>query len=235
VDGCCDGIGCPPEAHARHHRFTRRLQAGMRYALGDLWGEMAGWFAAGLLLAGVITVLIPDDVFTRQMASGLPAMLLMLVVGIPLYICASGSTPIAAALILKGVSPGAALVFLLAGPATNVTTLTVLSGVLGRRATAVYLAAIAVCALVCGVAVDQVYAALGLSARAMVGQAGEIMPVWLRWAGALCLIALSIPPVLRRIRPRPQPAADPTGAAAADSDPTTAAFPAARPDACGAT
>ena len=123
VDGCCDGVNCDPSVHRRHHGFGEKLRAGIRFAVIDLWGDIAGWFLAGVLLAGLITVLIPDDLFGRYLGSGLPAMLLMLAVGVPLYICASASTPIAAALILKGVSPGAALVFLLAGPATNMAAL----------------------------------------------------------------------------------------------------------------
>jgi hypothetical protein len=184
VDGCCDGVNCDPEVHRNHHRLHEKLRAGLRFAVTDLWGDIAPWFFFGLLLAGAITVLIPDDFFSRHLGSGLPAMLLMLAVGIPLYICATASTPIAAALILKGVSPGVALVFLLAGPATNAASITVLAATLGKRATAVYLAAIAVCSVLMGWALDQAYAALGLSAKAAAGQAAEIVPVWLEWAAA---------------------------------------------------
>jgi hypothetical protein len=126
----------------------------------------------------------------------------MLAVGIPLYICATASTPIAAALILKGVSPGAALVFLLAGPATNITSLTVLIGVLGKRATAIYLASIAAVAVAAGLAVDQVYAVLGLVPAAIVGEAAEIVPRWAQIAGAAVLIAISIRPVWRSLEGR---------------------------------
>ena len=84
-------------------------------------------------------------------------MLLMLAFSIPLYVCATASTPIAAALILKGISPGAALVFLLAGPATNVASLTVLTGLLGKRATFLYLGSIAVFSLLFGLLVDSLY------------------------------------------------------------------------------
>jgi hypothetical protein len=124
----------------------------------------------------------------------------MLAVGIPLYICATASTPIAAALILKGVSPGAALVFLLAGPATNVTSLTVLLRVLGKRATAIYLTMIALFSVLFGLAVDQVYTLLGIEARAMVGQAAEWVPPWAQLLGALTLLALSVRPVSRTLR-----------------------------------
>ena len=199
VDGCCDGVSCDPSVHRRHHRFGEKLRAGIRFALIDLWGDIAGWFLAGVLLAGLITVLIPDDLLGRYLGAGLPAMLLMLAVGVPLYICASASTPIAAALILKGVSPGAALVFLLAGPATNMAALTVLLGVMGRRATAVYLGSIAVCAVLMGLAVDEVYAVLGISAQASAGQAGEVFPAAVQWIAALVVVAISIKPVARSL------------------------------------
>ena len=195
VDNCCDGQNCDPETHRRHHTFWEKMKAGIGYAFVDLWEDIARWFLFGILLAGFITVLIPDDVFSRYLGSGLSAMLLMLAVGIPLYICATASTPIAAALILKGVSPGAALVFLLVGPATNVASLTVVTGVLGKRATAIYLGTIAVSAVVFGLLIDQVYAGLGISAQAVVGQASEVVPIWGQWAGALLVLALSIKPL----------------------------------------
>ena len=156
-------------------------------------------------MAGLITVLIPPDIFGKYLGSGLPAMLLMLAIGIPLYICATASTPIAAALILKGVSPGAALVFLLAGPATNMASLTVLTGVLGKRATAIYLASIAICAVVFGLIVDQVYVSLGISAQAMVGQASEIVPEWAGLMGAILILGMSLKPIWSTIKARFKP------------------------------
>jgi len=202
VDGCCDGVNCDPREHSRHHTFFEKLRSGFGYAFKDLWNDIAAWFLFGLLLAGIITVLIPDDVFSRYLGSGLPAMLLMLAVGIPLYICATASTPIAAALILKGVSPGAALVFLLAGPATNLASLTVLVGTLGKRATIIYLSSIAVCSVIFGLVVDQIYGSWGFSAQAIVGQASEVVPPWLQWAGALVVVLLSIKPLYNLIASR---------------------------------
>ncbi len=192
VDNCCDGVACDPAVHRKHHTFFEKISAGLRYAFCDLWEDIAKWFLFGLLLAGFITVLIPDDIFSKYLGSGLPAMLLMLAFGIPLYICATASTPIAAALILKGVSPGAALVFLLAGPATNVASLTVITGVLGKRATAIYLGTIAISCVVFGLLVDQVYAFLGLKAQAIVGQASEMIPIWAQWTAAFLVLLLSI-------------------------------------------
>lgn len=211
VDNCCDGVDCLPEVHKAHHTFFEKLKAGLGYALFELWEDIAPWFLLGLLLAGVITTLIPSELMTQYLGGGLPAMLIMLAVGIPLYICATASTPIAAALILKGVSPGAALVFLLAGPATNVTSLTVLFGLLGKRATAIYLVSIAVVSVACGLALDQVYAFFGISAQAVAGQAAEIIPLWIQVAGALVLLVMSARPLHRvllswvgRLRGQPQ-------------------------------
>jgi hypothetical protein len=200
VDGCCEGLDCPPEEHVRHHTFSEKIRAGFKFSMTDVWGDIASWFFVGLLLAGVIVALVPEDMMGRFLGGGLPSMLLMLAIGIPLYICATASTPIAAALILKGVSPGAALVFLLAGPATNVTSLTVLLRILGKRATVIYLFMIALCTVLFGLAVDQVYGILDIPARAMVGQAAELVPTWAQLAGAAFLLVLSVKPVYRSLR-----------------------------------
>jgi uncharacterized membrane protein YraQ (UPF0718 family) len=202
LDSCCRGNYHHSKECHKPPSFMKKLYLGFRYALVEFWGDLAGWFLVGILIAGVITSLIPDDIFTRYFGSGLAAMLFMLVIGIPLFICATASTPIAAALILKGVSPGAALVFLLAGPATNAASLTVLMGILGKRATVIYLTTIALAAVICGLAVEQVYGTLGLSAQAMIGQASEIIPGWAGLAGAAVLLLFSIKPVTRSIMKR---------------------------------
>jgi uncharacterized membrane protein YraQ (UPF0718 family) len=200
VDNCCDGIDCAADTHQRHHSFFEKLFAGMKFAAKDLWGDMAGWFFLGLILAGLITSLIPDEFFMHHLGGGLSAMLLMLAAGIPLYICATASTPIAAAMLLKGVSPGAALVFLLAGPATNVTSLTVLLGILGKRATVIYLLAIGIFSVAFGLILDQIYLYFDLSARAMVGKATEVFPASIQLIGAFLLLGLSIKPLYQSLR-----------------------------------
>ncbi|OEU62048.1 MAG: permease [Desulfobacterales bacterium PC51MH44] len=199
VDGCCDGIDCPPQEHSQHHTFASKFRAGLNFAMSELWGDLAGWFLLGLILAGLITAVIPEDMLGRNLGGGIQSMLIMLAFGIPLYICATASTPIAAALILKGVSPGAALVFLLAGPATNLTSLTVLLGIIGKRATTIYLVSIAFMTVIFGLALDRIYAYFGISAQAVVGRAVEIMPVWAEWAGAIFLVFLSVKPISRSV------------------------------------
>ncbi len=200
LDNCCDGLDCPPEEHGSHHSFSEKMSKGLHYAATDIWGDLVGWFFIGILLAGLITVLVPDELFVSYLGGGLSSMLLMLAFGIPLYICATASTPIAAAFILKGVSPGAALVFLLVGPATNITSLSVLVGILGKRATALYLLSIAVVSVACGLLLDGIYGMLGISASAVVGQAGEILPGWLELGGALVLLGLSAQPLGKIIK-----------------------------------
>jgi hypothetical protein len=197
VDNCCDGVDCRPADHKRHHSWGVKIWAGWQYAFIELWGDIAVWFLGGVLLAGLIGALVPPDMLTRYLGGGLGSMLIMLAVGIPLYICATASTPIAAALILKGVSPGAALVFLLAGPATNITSLTVLFKVLGKRAAFIYLGSIAVCSLISGLALDRVYILTGISIQVTAGKAAEWLPSWLQTVGALLLLAFSAQPVYR--------------------------------------
>lgn len=206
VDDCCDGINCPPEIHAKHHGPFRKLTAGLNFAFTDIWGDIAGWFFIGLLLAGVITALIPDDLLMTYLGGGITSMLLMLLLGIPLYICATASTPVAAALIMKGVSPGAALVFLLAGPATNITSLTVLTGILGRRTTVIYLGSIAFFTVLFGLVVDKIYYILGISPTAVIGEASEMIPPWMQFAGVVFILVISIRPlfrIIKRIMPMP--------------------------------
>ena len=194
IDNCCDGIDCPPDIHKNHHTLFEKVRAGMRFAVVDIWGDIVIWFFVGLLLAGVITVIIPDEFMSGVLGGGFVSMLVMLVFGIPLYICATASTPIAAALILKGVSPGAALVFLLVGPATNVTSLSVLYGILGRNSVIRYLVVLSVMAVLFGLGVDVVYKLLAISPIAIIGEAAELVPYSAKLAATFLLIMLSIKP-----------------------------------------
>ena len=105
--------------------LTERFVHGLRYGFKEIWADIALWFFVGLFLAGIITVYMPESLSQMILGGGILAMLAMLLMGMPIYICATASTPIAAAFLLKGASPGAVLVFLLVGPATNMTSLSV--------------------------------------------------------------------------------------------------------------
>ncbi len=193
VDACCDGIDCDPKDHAGHHSFTEKFLAGMSYAFDDLMKDLAKWFMLGILLAGIIAVCVPDSLVSTAFGAGILGYLAVLAVSLPMYVCASMSTPIAAVLILKGMSPGAALVLLMAGPATNMATITMVGGMLGRRTLAIYLFSIVFCTLGLAFATDLLYSWLGISAAAVVGTAGgELIPNWLEIVAALILAALII-------------------------------------------
>ncbi len=194
ADTCCDST-----------EEKVSLLEGQRYAFTTVWADLAGWFFLGLLLAGVLVAVIPDELVSAWLGGGLGSMLIALVAGIPIYICATSSTPVAAALIAQGASPGAALVFLMAGPATNAATLTMLLGTLGRRATAIYLGAIASCSMGFGLLLDTIYGLLGISATATVGHAAHLTPEWLEWAATVGLVALSLPLAWRWAREKLEP------------------------------
>ena len=141
----------------------KRALAGLKYAFTDLLRSIGLWFLLGIRIAGLISALIPPGFLESNVGDGLFSMLLMLVVGLPLYVCATASTPVAAALALKGLSPGAALVFLLAGPATNTATIAVAAKILGKRAAIIYVVSICLCSIGAGVAVNFIYTTFGFT------------------------------------------------------------------------
>jgi uncharacterized protein len=170
--------------------LSAKIVIGLKYAFVDLLGDIGKWFIAGILLAGLISYLIPDTLFESYLTNNFIAMLVMLMAGLPMYVCATSSTPIAAALVLKGLNPGAALVFLLAGPATNIASLSMVSGLLGKRSLLIYLGSIAVCSLALGIVTDMLYSGIGITAQASAGQAAEIFPYYVEYAGAAVLAIL---------------------------------------------
>jgi HflK protein len=188
-------VGSPSAAEETADRgrvAAARRAAGRiyHYAFRQLLDETSYWLVLGIVLSGVIAAAVPPALFEHPLMSGFWAMIVMLFVGIPTYTCASASTPVAAALVMKGLNPGAALVYLLAGPATSMSSVVVLTRFLGARVVAIYLASIAVVALLAGYALNWVYRALQVDPRASFGAATAFIPGWLKIAGALVLIAL---------------------------------------------
>ncbi len=116
----------------------------------------------GLILAAAINIFVPQNFFAEYIPSGFLSMLIMLIAGMPVYVCSSASVPIAAAMIAKGLSPGAAMVFLISGPATNAVTLVTLWRIMGRKAAIVYLVTMIISALVAGIMVDLTLPAIGV-------------------------------------------------------------------------
>jgi len=163
-----------------------------RYAFRDLFDDTSYWLVLGFVLSGIVATALPPGIIEQYLTGGLVSMLAMLLISIPVYTCASSSTPLAAALVMKGLNPGAALVFLLAGPATNLGSLVVLLRFLGVRVVCVYLAAIVGMTLLAGWAVDWVYRAWGINPRATFGTAGDFVPDSVKVAGAVVMLVLLI-------------------------------------------
>jgi len=152
----------PPEPRTKREPISTRLWAGQRYAFTDLLPEMAHFYLAGLLATGLVIALLPEGFLSTYLGGGLPGMLVVSLVGTAIYICAASSTPLVAALILKGMSPGTALVLLLAGPATSLASLGAVRGMLGQRGLMAYLASIIGCAIALGLGVDAINSAMNL-------------------------------------------------------------------------
>lgn len=187
-------------AAAPHRSLLEKCRLALRYGFSEMMQDIGKWLVAGLVLAGAITVLLPDDFFLSIGDRPLVNMLLMLLLSIPMYLCATGSVPVAAALVLKGLSPGAAFVLLMAGPATNLAAILVIGKVLGRRTLALYLASIVAGAVGFGLLIDYVLPASWFM-RIETGYAAcchaEEMPWWQILSGILFL-ALLIPALLKR-------------------------------------
>jgi uncharacterized protein len=195
VASCCGGDACATlPSEYRKTGLTARARNALSYGLGTLVREIAGWLVVGTLIGGAITAFVPDAFLARNFPNVYLQMLVVVAVAVPLYVCATGSVPVAAALVMKGMPLGAAVVFLIAGPATNVATLTVFTKVLGRRTVAVYLGTIVVMSLTFGVLFQIAFphAQLPMAAQvAMAGHAGHAGHVaqaaiahvtWWQWA-----------------------------------------------------
>lgn len=155
------GNGIPAQRHFKI--LIRKFVEGQKYAFTVLLQDISGWFILGICLAGAISSLVPDYWIATEIGTGIRAYLFMMIISLPIYVCATFSTPVAASMVLKGLSPGAALIFLIAGPATNVATLTTLAGILSKRALCIYILSIVVCALTFAYFTDYLYSLLNLT------------------------------------------------------------------------
>lgn len=188
--GCCKSAcsSTPQIAVAPPPETPRiRLRKGMQYAFVDLLTDIGPWLLGGLIVAGVIMAWIPPQSLA-QYGHNPMVMVLMAVVGVPLYICASAATPVAAGMLLAGVSPGAVLVFLLAGPITSIATLGLLRRELGTAGVITYLAGIIGTTIIIGFAFNAWLAAANLDITAHVGAVEELLPAWLEGAALLLLL-----------------------------------------------
>ena len=169
----------------------KRLQDVAHYAFVELLAEIGKWLVIGIVIGGAITYAIPDRFFSETVQSGLGAILIMMAIGIPIYVCATGSIPIAAALMLKGINPGAAFVFLLTGPATNAVTLTVISRYLGKRSILIYLVVLMLSSVGLGLALDLLWTRFDFVEN-LHHMGHKLLPVWIESASAVLLVLLML-------------------------------------------
>lgn len=142
------------EKPQKGNSFRHSLRNIFHYAFVEFLEDIAKWLVIGLLIAALIAVFVPDDFFATYLHNDFLGMLIILAASIPVYVCATSSVPIAAVLIMKGISPGAALVFLMAGPATNAATISVIGNSMGRKTLIIYLIVLITGALLSGIFID---------------------------------------------------------------------------------
>ena len=198
---CCTETQQDPDKQPLNKRPPNKFWQVLSYAGADLLDDISKWMAFGIVLAGIMLTFIPPD-WLAQWGGGLTAMLVMLVVGIPMYICAVASTPIAAGLLLAGVSPGAVLVFLLVGPATNIASFALLKRELGLKVTAMYLFGLSVLSLMMGLLLEWLLQSQQWRVEASLGEAHAMLPGLVSWVSAFVLIFLAIKPLRRAVIPQ---------------------------------
>ncbi|NOQ90656.1 MAG: SO_0444 family Cu/Zn efflux transporter [Gammaproteobacteria bacterium] len=195
---CCSSAD---KSTKKNDSVSAKLWQVLSYAGAELLDDISKWLIIGIVLAGAMITFIPPDWFA-QWGNGIGAMLIMLVVGVPMYICAVASTPVAAGLLISGVSPGAVLVFLLVGPATNIASFALLKNELGLNVTLVYLAGLSFFSLLMGLLLEWLLIAQGWQINAVLGQSHDILPSILSWFSAFLLIFLVIKPLRRAVLPQ---------------------------------
>ena len=214
IDTCSiEGPSCGCNSHDDHTRGTEtgditdgehpgRVRGAVSvmkrvfdYGFLEFIDDIGGQFLLGLVLAGMLGVFLPDGFFEgNTLGSGVWGMLTMVIVGIPIYICSTSSIPIAVMLIAKGASLGTAFVFLLAGPATNIATLAVLSKRMGRAFTVRYVSVLVIGSLMFGLLLDVLTAAFPVLLQTVPGAAAveseSLFTIWSVGASILLLVLI---------------------------------------------
>ena len=180
---CCDTAPTAPQSQ------WQKMRQAISFSCNKLLSDTMVWLMIGLFFAALVQTYVPES-FLTQWGSGIVAMLVVILISIPMYICATASTPIAAGLLLSGVSPGAVLVFMLAGPATNIATLGVVANELGKRAVAAYLTGVIGVALIFGFLADYLVTEFGFVVSPLLGEEHEVLPHWLSFICGVILLLL---------------------------------------------
>ena len=171
--------------------FRTIIRHVFRYGFVEIADDILFALLVGIALGGLLYLAIPSDLMANEYARWV-SYPVMILIGVPLYICASASTPIAAALVAKGVSPGAALIFLMTGPATNSGTIAIVMNQFGVRFASIYVGVVIVVTAILGILLDALLLATGFSVTVNLQASGSPTLQFLQLAGALLLLALII-------------------------------------------
>ena len=171
--------------------FKKVVRHIFRYGFVEIADDILFALIVGIALGGVIYLAIPSDLMSNAYARWL-SYPVMVLVGVPLYICASASTPIAAALVAKGFSPGAAMIFLMTGPATNTGTIAIIVSQFGTRFTSIYVSSVIAVTVVLGIAVDILLLAIGVTIPVYLGPSESETIQLIQWGSAFAMIALIV-------------------------------------------
>jgi uncharacterized membrane protein YraQ (UPF0718 family) len=182
----------------KSENFLSKTTSGIHYAATKLIDDIIIWLLIGLVFATLIKTFLPES-FLLSYGSGLPAMLVMIAISIPMYICATASTPVAAGFILAGISPGTALVFMMAGPATNISTLGVIKNEMGSGVLIRYLLGISLCAIGFGLLLDWGLEFYAINITQQMQHSHELLPFWFGISCAGLIAFLSIKPLRKLV------------------------------------
>ena len=165
---CTTDCGCESEADNSKSFKNFSLNKALKYAFVTLLGDIAKPLFWGLIIGALITVTIPQNLSDILIEYSWLSYLIVIAIAVPMYVCATASLPIAAALMLSGVSAGAAFVFLSAGPATNTVTIGVVKKMLGKRSLAIYLGSIVAGSILFGLGLDYIFSASDIDPQSLV-------------------------------------------------------------------
>lgn len=174
-DSCCTDDSC---SCGTTKKPKNKYLRGLHYAFVEFFDDLAIRFLVGIFIAAMISFFVPMNYFADSgFNSGILGMLLMLAIGIPMYICATASIPIAVSLIIAGFSPGVAFVFIFAGPATNAATLAILFKAIGRKTVMLYLSILVVLAILNGYLLDYLLAVFDIDLNLKLMQCSHCSPI----------------------------------------------------------
>lgn len=180
------------------HSWLEKIKTMFKYGFFELIEDISKWLVIGIIAGGVIAFFIPEKIIEQYLGNSFIAYPLMIFIAVPLYVCATGSIPIAASLILKGMTPGAGLVFLIAGPATNTATLSFVAGKLGKKSVFIYLITIIITALLFGLIIDYIWYSSGRNMKLIAGGM-KMLPHWVKISSAVLLLILILRALLIKL------------------------------------